>query len=375
MQSGSAKESTGLTSLPWLVASLAAASKDDAQLLASAAKVPAGSPAYLTVNFHGARLLLATDKTAEARALVTTLLASVPKDDSATRNALLEARMPTASTLNEFLVDAPRTIIGEASSQAASMTIHCSGTAPEVCKSPPTPPLQFDEDAASYLNLQMSMEMLMQAAESPALPPHLRQAVAIEAWVRALGLGSADSVKRMAKLLPSKLRQTAGESDGFAATLAVLRAPGVRPFVQQGVQRSVSFAELDHNRDNWWCGRWTDGSPRPGSQSYGAPRLAMPLLALLTAEQRQQATDEATRLDALPSGLVWTAKRAIEYVKAHPQDKDGAETLALIVQGTRYGCGEYIDPKPQKEVSKEAFEMLHRMYPKGAWALKTKYYY
>jgi hypothetical protein len=141
------------------------------------------------------------------------------------------------------------------------------------------------------------------------------------------------------------------------------------------VQRSVSYAELDHYRDNWWCDRWTDGSPRPGSQSYGAARTVEPPLALLTADQRRQAADEAARLDALPQGLVWVGERAIGYIKAHPQDKDAAETLALIVRGTRYGCAEYNDPKRQSTLSKQAFEMLHRMYPKSPWTLKTKYYY
>ena len=378
MQSGSAKGSTDLARLPWLVASLAAAQPQDAQLpemLSAAAKVPVDSPAYATVSFHRARLLTAAGKTAEARALTTTLLASLAKDDNGTRNAFLQERMPTAATLNEFLADAPRAMIGEASSQAASMTVHCTDAVPQVCKTPPIPPLQFDADAASYLNLQMPLATLMQAAESPALPAHLRQAVAIEAWVRALGLSDAGAVRRMAKLLPAPMRQTAGGSDGFPATLAMLRAPGARPFLQQGVQRSMSYAELDHYRDNWWCGVWTDGSPRPGTQSYGVARVAEPPLELLTGTQRQQAAEQAKRLEGLPQGLVWTAQRAIEYVKAHPQDKEAPEALALIVRGTRYGCAEYNDPTPQKAVSKQAFEMLHRMYPKSEWAAKTKYYY
>jgi hypothetical protein len=255
------------------------------------------------------------------------------------------------------------------------MTIQCSGSAPEVCKTPPIPPSQFDTDAAAYLNLQMPLATLEQAAENTVLPAHLRQAVAMAAWVRAVGLGDAAAVRRMAKLLPAPMRQTAGDSDGFPATLALLRAPGARPFLGSGVQRSLSYAELDHFRDNWWCGRWQDDSPRPGSQSYGAPRTVEPPLALLTAAQRQQAADEATRLDALPQGLVWVGQRAMDYIASHPQDKDAPEALALIVHGTRYGCAEYNDQKPQSAVSKQAFEMLHRMYPKSSWTLKTKYYY
>jgi hypothetical protein len=221
----------------------------------------------------------------------------------------------------------------------------------------------------------MPLTMLEQAAESAALPPHLRQGLAEIAWVRALGLNDTASIRRMSRLLPAPVRADAGESDGFPATLALLRAPGLRPFVQAGVQRSASFAEMDHWRDNWWCGRWNDGSPLPGNQRYGPEAVRVPELAFLSAEEKQRADEEASRLNELPEGLGWVGQRALAYVKAHPDDARAPETLALIVQGTRWGGCSYESPNPTTVLSKEAFMLLHHRYPNTEWARKTKYYY
>jgi hypothetical protein len=79
-------------------------------------------------------------------------------------------------------------------------------------------------------------------------------------------------------------------------------------------------------------------------------------------------------LNTLPGGVVWLGRRAIAYVKEHPDDKDGAEALGLTVRATRYGC--FLEKDGDKKaVSKEAFTMLHRLYPKSDWAARTPYYY
>jgi hypothetical protein len=370
-------------SVPWMVAAISQAKGADADgggLVAAVAGVKRESPAYVTVNYYRIDWLLGAKKNVEARILADTVIGGMGLETMAsTRNAFLGQRMQTARTLNEFLADAPRTVIEEESS-AADMA-KCAN--PQDNASGPCtatlPPQEFDADAASAMNMQMPLAVLEQAAESTALPLHLRQAVAEVAWVRALGLGDQVAVSRMSRLLPEPVRKTAGESIDFPATLALLRAPGLRPFLSQGVQRSISYSNMDHYRDNWWCGRWTDDSSAQGNQQGGSAPVQPTALGFLTAQQRQQAESEASQLNKLPSGLVWTAQRAISYVKAHPTDKEAAETLALIVQGTHWGCDVDYRPQaavgPQRAVSKEAFEMLHRLYPKSAWALKTKYYY
>jgi hypothetical protein len=372
MQGPTDKQSASGDSVPWLVANISAASPPDPQLMAGAAAVPPSSPAYMTVQYHRARLLRSSGKPDDARAVLTTMLAAVPKPDSATRNAVLEQRMPTAHTLAEFLADAPRAMM-EPTSQAASLTTCAPGNAANCIQNLPTP--QFDNDAAQAFNRQLPLPLWTEAARSSLLPEHLRQAIAWAGWLRALGLGDGATRKQLAPMLPPQVKTVAGDSDGFAATLALLRNPGLQPYLIQGVQRSASFATLDSFRDNWWCSKWGDGfeinlGNSPGVSMAAAP----PPLPFVTAEQRLIADRERARLNALPNATMWLGQRALDYVKAHPDDKDAAEALALVVRATHYSCsGE--DNGPQRAISKEAFELLHTRYGNTEWARKTKYYY
>lgn len=364
--------------MPWMVAAISRTPWGTSdELLEAAAKVKPDAPGYDTVNYYRAQWLLGKGQAAAARALLTELLARLGPDAGVSeRNELLGARMPTARSLAEFLGDAPRAVIsGESANADMARCTNGQYNAQTGCTGK-LPAKEFDVDGASYMNTQMPLAVLEDAAENPALPTNLRQAVAEAAWVRGVALEDEAAAKRMAKLLPEKVRKTAGESVGYPATLAMLHAPGLRPFLDQGVPRSVSFEDLDHLGENWWCGRWTDGSGNGNDGEPDTSQMKLAALGFLTAEQRKQAEAEGARMNALPQGLVWVGQRVIAHVKAHPEDKDNAETLAVLVQGTRWGCSRY-DSKgtAQNALSKEAFQMLHRMYPKSEWTLKTKYYY
>jgi hypothetical protein len=52
-------------------------------------------------------------------------------------------------------------------------------------------------------------------------------------------------------------------------------------------------------------------------------------------------------------------------------DPRAPEALHLAVRATRYGC------KDEKtgSFSKQAYDALHKKYPKSTWAQKTKYWY
>jgi hypothetical protein len=217
--------------------------------------------------------------------------------------------------------------------------------------------------------------MWVQAARSTALPENLRQAVAWAGWTRSLGLEDSAVRRQLAPMLPAQVKAIAGESDGFPAMLALLRNPGLQPYLIQGVQRSVSYATLDSFRDNWWCNRWGDGDHltqdnRPDVTIAPGPGP----LPFLTAAQGRQAEAERAKLNALPNATMWLGTRTLEYVKAHPQDKNAPEALALVVRATHYSCSGN-EEGAQRELSKSAFELLHKRYGNTEWARKTKYYY
>jgi hypothetical protein len=372
-------------STPWLLSALVAArpnSSEASALIAAAAKLPADSPGYATATYHRLDLILQSGQSEQARQLASTLLGTLQGDGmTGSRNAVLALRMLTAPTFAAFLEDAPRTIMAsEFTSQAASDLI-CGTPASAGCVHQ-IPTTQFDEDAAEIFNQKLPLALWIEAAESHALPENLRQAVAWAAWIRAIGLKEDSIARQFEPMLPTAIRVTVSGNTGFPATLAMLRNPGLRPYLEQGVQRSASFPERDSFRDNWWCQRWGDGSnlmpDGSGRPSYGPAPLLPPKLApiFLTPVQQDAAKNETTALNQLPYGVVWLGRRAIDYVESHPEDTDAAEALALTVRATRYGC---FLPQPddasQKAVSKKAFQLLHQRYPKSSWAAKTPYYY
>ncbi len=361
--------------LPGLVAVLMNAKTGDPKLLQAAAAVPESSPAYVTVAFERARLLVEAKDLQSAREIASHALEITRRrNEVAASNALLEVRLQTAGDLTTLLQDAPRTMISAESKSAADAG--CSSWEGATCKSK-IPALQFDEDAAKLFNVHMPLSLWMDAARNEALPRHLRETLALSGWLRALLLQRDDEAKALMPLLPPPVQASLAKSDdptGFAATLVLLHSPGLRPFIDAGVQRAAMYTETDNFRNNLWCSTMEQAVPLDDDANARMLQVSEP--AFLTREQKQQAKDEVAALDAHPIGMEWLGRRTIQYVTAHPDEPVAAEALALVVKMTRYECyrtGDY--GKSPSTVSKEAFTLLHSRYPKSDWAMKTKYYF
>jgi hypothetical protein len=363
--------------LPGLVAALMNAKTGDPKLLQAAAEVPESSPSYVTVAFHRARLLAEAKNLQSAREIASHVLEITRRRNQlAATNALLEVRMQTAGDLTALLQDAPRTMIAQQSQSASDAG--CSSWQGTVCKSR-IPAMQFDEDAADLFNVRMPLSLWIAAAKNEALPVHLRNTLAFSAWLRALLLQRNDEAKALMPLLPTPVQTSLAKSDdptGFAATLVLLHSPGLRPFIDAGVQREASYTQMDSFDNNLWCSTMEQAVPPEDGQT-NAPVIQVTEPSFLTREQQQQAKAEVAALDTHPIGMDWLGRRTIDYVKAHPDEPVAAESLALVVKMTHYACNRITDSgKPTtSNVSKEAFTLLHSRYPQSEWAIKTKYYY
>jgi hypothetical protein len=236
--------------------------------------------------------------------------------------------------------------------------------------------MQFDEDAAGVLNRLTPLRMLTDAAGSSALPQNLRSAIAIEAWTRSVLLEDAADAAKLAPLLPKEIRDTAGPGIGFPADLAILRNPGIRPYLEPGIPRVSSFSNLDVYRNNWWCKPWEE-------MTDDYPPQPVPLIvpAFVDAGQKTPADAEYARLQELPDSVIVIGQRVVDYARDHPDDPLVPEALALTVRAGHYACASagVISPdghgSEYTPVGKAAFELLHHRYPKSPWAAKTKYYY
>jgi hypothetical protein len=369
--------------LPWLVVAIAKTDASDAfapELINEAAKIAPGTPAHDTVFFHRVRLLTALKRTDEARDLLDAALPELQRQKpSSNLNALLAERMAVARNFSEFLVYAPRPTLRTGSQGAEDLQGQCNAKAHAVNEQADCPELkqpQFDDDAVTVLNQQTPINLLIEAANSTSLPANLRQFIAVSTWTRTILLQDSASAAKLTTSLPKEIRDTAGSSIGFPADLAILRNPGIRPYLESGIPRVASFSYFDQLRDNWWCKPWGD---RP-SFDQAAPK-PLPIPDFLPADVLARANVEYQQLQQMPDSVSVIGQRVVDYAKDHPDDPRVPEALALTVRASHYAC-ETWDPHRSADarsaytpVSKAAFELLHRNYPKSPWALKTRYYY
>jgi hypothetical protein len=365
--------------IPWLLVAIVKADAADPfapDLIDEAAKIPPGTPAYDTVFFHRVRLLTALKRTDEARALLDAALPPFQRQrPSSNLNALLAERMAVARNFSEFLVYAPRSPLKTESQGSYDLHGQCNEKAHAVNKEADCPELkqpQFNEDAVTVLNRQTPIHLLIEAATSPSMPANLRQNIAVATWTRTVLLEDAASATKLASSLPKAISDTAGSSIGFPANLAILRNPGIRPYLETGVPRVASYSYFDELRNNWWCKPWGQ------SQSSGeAKPMPVPNVGFLPADALSRADAEYQQLQQLPGSVVVIGQRVLDYAKEHPDDSNIPEALALVVRAGHYACQPHSgsDKSEYTPVSKAAFELLHRRYPKSPWALKTRFYY
>ena len=372
--------------LPWLVMAIVNAEPSDPQaaaLLAEAGKIKPDSPAYDTVFYHRIRLLIGGNRKDDARALLDKALPAMHgQPPSSNENSLLGERLSVARDYQEFLKYAPRKVIVSSGLSGFAIAANCnnipaSSEMPNGCPQKGDPPqldhsLEFDEDSVYVLNRQVPLTMLAEAASSPNLPANLRQDLVLSAWTRSVVLEDGTTAAKLAPLLPAPLSGVAGT--GFPATLAILRNPGLRPYLAPGLSRLASFNVLDNYRDNWWGGEWE------GKQIVDSIQgTRLPLASFLSQSQQAAGKAEYERLRQLPYPAVLLGRRVIDYAKAHPDDPAVPEALALTVRATRFPSEDWIDEKSasaeNSAISKAAFQLLHARYPKSLWAIRTRYYY
>ena len=318
-----------LRTLPWLVAALQAAMPSDTavpELLAAAREVKPGSPGFVTVGYHMARLLPPDDARAKADGL---LAGNLPLS---ARNQVRARRMGLARNLDDFLEFAPRRPVAELTDDVNSIDAKQD---------------YLDGDAADILDRDLPLSLLKQATASNRLPDQVRRELGRAISIRALLLS---------------------DSPRFDEVFALLNAPGMRPYIDSGYGRHTKDrVKIDPYRDNWWCSssaiNVSYNSILRKPDDTGAP--------FLSAADRNQAAAEWKKLQSVATGPNWLGAQTLAFAQAHPQDPRVPEALYLAVRATRYGCTD----KETGDFSHRAFDLLHRRYPNTEWARKTPYWF
>lgn len=368
--------------VPWLAAAIMKASSSDTDapaLIKSAEHVHLTSPAWATVTYHHLRLLIDTGHSAEARTELDKALPGVQAIGSESSiNLFTGLRMRTAPSLDDALADAPRKILERTSEEQSSID-ECL----YVMKNPKrnydckkdNSPVEFSEDAAAVFNSETPLATLAHSAQPGALPTQLRQSIAMMVWVRSVLLKNEVIAAQMLPLLPQKLQKQAGAGVGFHPLMAILRNPGLRPYLNGGVQRSASYDFVESYADNWWCGDWTtifsdNGAPIPPKS-----------FAFLSPEMRTTGEKETKALLALGSADENLGSGVLNYARAHPSDSDVPEALYLTLRMIRFSCNRGWGAKNDKEnsdhvtsIAQEVGTLMRRRYPTNQWTKKAAPY-
>ncbi|HKQ09216.1 MAG TPA: hypothetical protein VJ464_29100 [Blastocatellia bacterium] len=371
-------------STPWLVAALtkvSAAHPKAAALLEAATKIKSGSPAFASVSYHALRLNIEAGRRDEARRALDALLAANAQTlPPSAFNQFMALRMKVAANLDEFLKYAQRVPAGFSYDEDGRELPADMSDYADKPKQSARNKLSWDADAASALNEAMPLAVLKAAATNTTLATHLRRELALATWVRAALLDDDATANELApvaaslapelkELLDAYVAAADKPAKKFAAVYLILKFPGTRPHVDPGTGRTVTLDKIDDYRDNWWCEYGRPADPDNPSIKQAAKTSPAPLF--LTAAQKTAASAEWKRLAALGTAPNYLCAQAIKWANLKPDDPRAPEALHLAVRSTRYGCAN----DQTGAMSKQAYDLLHRKYPKSEWAQKTKYWF
>ena len=321
----------------------------------AAAAVPASHPLYQTMQYNLARLAVQENRQAQADKDLDRLLAAQGKTMSvATTNRFLALKMLTAGTLDGFAKAGRR----------FPDPVERGGPVDDAAKTPEG----SDDDFRLAVYRYLPMASLKALYDNPALLPawktELRETIFTRALIandEATALSLLDAVaegrKTTAHLYARYRKASSGAERKLAGALILVNTPELRPQVvsKGGVANDAACNPVG-----------IEGRPAP------APRF-------LSQEQLTAAEWEHQELWQLSLRSIYLAPTLMAWASAKPNDEEAPKALHLLVASMRRECPWGEVPAEKWELrsrnSKQAFTMLHKLYPKSDWARITKYYY
>ncbi len=359
-------------SLPWLTLALMYSSgKDSAvpELLAQADAVPTSSPAFGTVSYNAIRLSIERGDTSGLRAKLDRLLVRADGQSDSLVNAWRAERMRVAGSFDDFLRWAPRKPI--AAKDYLADYLAQTNVDSEI----------LAEDSAYVLNSLTPLKKLNHAAHSKLLPAWSAADVALAGWTRAFMLNDLATARELAPVVAkahpdwqtSLVPDTGLRADRwkFQAALLIALHRQFQPTVR------VNYRTELNSSGSWWCpveaAPGLGGVDRNNSISWRLPVVFTPSNEVLSQEDRDVAGHEAGELYEKGSTEMFLAPIIFAWAKTHPDDPQVPQALHRLVVVTRYGCRN--GDASTGQISKAAFDLLHKQYPKDQWTAQTPYWF
>ncbi len=385
----------------WLMTAIAKADKAYAGLprvIEAATNANRTSPAYTTIAYHLARILLDQGKQAEARKLIDDMLNAGDQIPISSRNSFMSLRLRLAESMEDFLAYSlrkpfafdfdgdtgtidqfiaeqktwfdPNNSEGQTREQYDA-EIEKRFTQEKLWQERP----MFDTDIIDVFNKHFPTSVLIEAAKSPALPDHMRERFFVAIWMRAF---LVDDMATMLNVTPELVKyhpEFAAELDminaaktqaarDYAALYFVLKNPIMSPFIEDGMGKTDNEQE-QWSANDWWCEPYDTVYDDSTNTSVAAPLPPKP--AFLTAAQSKVAQAERTRLREIGDAPKYLGEKVLTWARAYPADRRVPEALFITIEAngwTKYGCGN------NEELRDQLTKVLKSRYPSSEYVRK-----
>ncbi len=384
----------------WLMTAISKADKNSnglPRILEAASNVSHGSPAYLTIAYHTARILLEQGKTADAKKLIDEILDMGDQIPISARNSFLAMRLKLAETLEDFLKYSLRKpyafdFDGEAGNIDTFIAQQKAQYDPEYNKDGREAyeaeidknyknekdwqgRMMFDTDTIEAFNQLFPTAMLIEVEKSPALPDYLRERFVTAIWTRSY---LVDDMATLLKITPelAKYRPELAEdlarittaktqpAQDHAVLYFVLKNPVLTPYIEDGMGKTDN-EQGDFDSNDWWCAPYDTEYDEATSSEI--PKKLPPRPAFLTPVQVKAAQTERKRLTEIGDAPKFLADKVLDWAKKNPTDRRVPEALYIVITAngwTKYGCGN--DEEKRDVLS--AYLKSH--YPGSEWTTK-----
>lgn len=348
----------------WLVAVLMTANHLNDDVMEQARKVPENAPEYSTVQYFLIKNMRVNKQVSQARQLSETQLKK-PIVSRSALNLFLQERFAVSTDLED-------------AAQYLTRSIATYGN-PDTKETIPTEKLRttLALDGTNWLNNHLATVDLLRLSKLEVLPQALRTRIALAAWVRADLLNKPDLAKQavniLEKLQPSLNSITSAylnAKDRFDRqhVLLVAEVSGyqISPIVSW--DGNSTYAYKAGKEENAIADMWCDFGKNDQIWNWGDTHpIALPDLST----DIKVRDSELVSLSKIGSATGYFGKHVIAYAQAYPTDPQNPWLLHVVVVSTRGGC---VD-KNNREISQQAYTLLHRKYNTSEWAKKTPYWY
>lgn len=382
----------------WLMAAISKANRSSAGLaglLEAAGRSNRTSPAYPTIAYHHARLLLDQGKTAEADKIVESVLTYSAELPSSTMNEFARLRQRTSTSLDDYLKYSLLKPFGfDYGGSVGTISSFIEDQkkwydpkynketreeferkteeqfAQELLRQDR---LMFDGRTVSVMNYYFPTSVLVEAYRSPSLPDYVKAQLALSIWTRASLLKNKQVADSFAPIVINNypfleepleaVRRAANPLERDNALLYLMvKNPILTPYIDDGFGKTDNEANVWEIND-WWCSVSDDFYDEEKGDMVSMSTLPKP--SFLSVAQVNAASVERKLLNEIGDAPGYLARKTLDWARRSPNDARVPEALYLMHKAngwSKWSCAGDID------LQKEIGTLLKTRYPNNHWA-------